>query len=78
LQEQAKIIGLVVRNVLQECHSKHLSKHQIKDVIDAIYTALYSVNYYKESSCAEEFLKFHVNQLQEIEGEVGFLKDFEG
>ena len=77
-QGQAKIIGLVVRNVLKEYYSQNISKNQMKDVVDAIFTALHSINYYKESSSAEEFLRFHVNQIQEIEDEVEFLEDFEG
>jgi len=78
LKEQAKLIAVVVQNILREYHSKHLSDQAIKDVIDAIYTALYSVNYYKESSCAAEFIRFYAKQVQEIEGEVEFLEDFEG
>ena len=46
LKEQAMLIAVVVQNTLREYHSKHLSDQAIKDVIDAIYTALYSVNYY--------------------------------
>ena len=69
---------MVVQNTLRGHHSKHLSDKEIIDVIDAIYTTLYSVNYYKESSKAEEFLRLHVKQVQEIEGEVGLLAGFEG
>ena len=68
LKEQAKLIAVAVHNALKEYHSKHLSDKEIKDVIDAIYTALYSVNYYKESSEAEEFIRFHAKQVQGIEG----------
>jgi len=79
LQQEAKIIGLAVRNVLKECHSKPLSKHQMNDVVDSIYMALYSFNYCKKSSSAEGFLMYHANQLHEIEGlKVGFLDGFEG
>jgi len=46
--------------------------------IDAIYTALYSGNYYKQSSSAVEFIRFHAKQVQGIEGEVEFLEEFEG
>jgi len=78
LKEQAKLIAVAVHNTLKEYHSKHLSDKEIKDVIDAIYTALYSVNYYKESSEAAEFLRFHAKQIQEIKGEVGLLEGFGG
>jgi len=78
LKEQSKLIAVVVHNTLMEYHSKQLSDKEMKDVIEAIYTALYSVNYYKESSEAEEFLRFHAKQVQKIKGEVGLLEGFEG
>jgi len=78
LKEQAKLIAVVVQNTLRGYHSNHLSDKEIKDVIDAIYTALYSVNYYKESNRAEGFLGFHAKQVQEIKGEVALLEGFEG
>jgi len=78
LKEQSKLIAVVVQNTLRGHHNKHLSDKEIIDVIDAIYTAFYSVHYYKESSSAVEFLRSHAEQVQEIEGEVGFLDEFEG
>ena len=77
LQAEAKIIGLAVRNALKEYHSKPLSKHQMNDVVDSIYMALYSFNYHKKSLSAEGFIRYHANQLHEIEGlKVGFLDGF--
>ena len=77
LQGQAKFIGAVVRNTLKEYHDKHLSDKEMKDVLDAIYTALYSFNYYKESDSADEFIKSHSLQVQEIEEEIKLLAGFE-
>ena len=78
LKEQSKLIAVVVQDTLQEYHSKHLSDKEMKDIIDAVYTAFYSVHYYKESSSAVEFLRSHAEQVQEMKGKVGLLEGFEG
>ena len=77
LQGQAKFIGVVVRNTLKEYHDKHLTDVEMKDVLDAIYTALYSVNHYKKSSSTENFIRIHSPHVEEIEGEVELLEEFE-
>ena len=77
LQEQAKFIGVVVCNTLKEYHNKEISEAEMKDVLDAIYTALYSVNHYKEPG-TEEFIRIHSPHVEEIEGDAEFLEGFEG
>ena len=77
LQGQAKFIAVVVHNILEEYYNNPLADNEMKDVIDAVYTALYAINYYKDSSSAEEFFRLHANQVQKIDAEAEFLDEFE-
>ena len=69
---------MAVHNTLKEFHDNDLSDAEMKDVIDTIYTALYSSHFYKESDSADDFIRVHSSQAQEIEGEVELLEGFEG
>ena len=53
LKFQSKYISIVIRNAMEDFHSKHLSDAQMKElnplIRNAVYTALYSMRYYQES-----------------------------
>ena len=54
MQFHAKYAAIVVRNAMEEFHCKHLSDEQMEElnpiIRNAIYTALCSSTYYKDSA----------------------------
>ena len=60
-QLQAKYIAIVVRNAMEEFHSKYLSDEQMKElnpiIRNAIYTALYTINNHRKSENVKAFIK---------------------
>ena len=58
---QAKYIAIVVRNAMEEFHSKYLSDEQMRElnpiIRNAIYTALYTSTYYKNSTRIQTFVE---------------------
>lgn len=69
LKIQAKISAFAILNFLVENDHPPISEEKIKGLADVIYTCLYSFQYYKESSAAEEFLRFHADQMRYAEWE---------
>ena len=63
LKDQAKYIAIVVRNSMEDFHCEHLNDKQMKElnpiIRNAIYTALYSMVFNKDSDKADRFLKYH-------------------
>lgn len=64
MQFQAKYIAIVVRNAMEEFHSKYLSDEQMRElnpiIRNAVYTALYTNRYYKDSINIRAFVDQHV------------------
>ncbi len=67
MKSQSKFISIVIRNAIEEFHSKHLSDEQMKElnplIRNAVYTALYSMQYYKDSARAKEFVDSQVEMI---------------
>ena len=49
LKSQSKIISIVIRNAMEDFHTKHLSDDQMKElnpiIRNAVYTALFTMQY---------------------------------
>ena len=73
LKMQAKLSAFAILSMLVKAEHPPISTDKIKDLADVIYTCLYSCQYYKEGSSAEEFLKYHADSLryEEWEPELG-------
>ena len=67
---QSKYISIVIRNATEDFHSKHLTDAQMEElnplIRNAVYTALYTMQYYKDSVRAQEFM----------DSQVGMIPDF--
>jgi hypothetical protein len=76
----AKYIAMVVRNSIENFHSKHLSNKQMKElnplIRNAICTALYAFNVYDEFTGAKNFVDFHVCQIPKYWEEPKLTKSF--
>ena len=63
LKEQSKYIAIVVRNAMEDFHSKNLSDDQMKElnpiIRNAIYTALYSLMFSNDSDRAKQFISYN-------------------
>ena len=82
LKEQAKFIAVVVRNALEDFHSKYLTDEQMKKlnpiIRNAVFTALYAHKHCEQSSRAREFMKYHVSMIPDYWEEPELLEGFEG
>jgi hypothetical protein len=60
-QLQAKYIAIVVRNAMEDFHSKYLSDEQMRElnpiIRNAIYTALYTINDHGKPDHIRAFIK---------------------
>jgi hypothetical protein len=60
----ANYIARVIQNTMEELDSKNSSNEKVEErdhlLRSAIYTALYSYQYYKESEGARRFLEHHL------------------
>ena len=67
LKSQAKYISIVIRNAMEDFHSKHLTDAQMKElnplIRNAVYTALYSIQYCKDSLKATEFMGSQIEMI---------------
>ena len=65
MKAQAKVISIVIRNAMEDFHSKHLSDEQMKElnpiIRNAVYTALFTCEYQKQSSRAKDFIEYHAS-----------------
>ena len=72
-QNWATYIAMVVRNAMEDFHTKHLSDEQMKElnpiIRNAIYTALYAYDHQGESSTARDFVEFQVSMIPEYREE---------
>ena len=80
MQHHAKYIAIVVRNAMEDFHSKYLSDAQMKElnpiIRNAIYTALYASHYYNEFPALRDFIDYHASMIPEYWEEPEFLKGF--
>ena len=67
MKSQSKIISIVIRNAMEDFHANHLSDDQMKElnpiIRNAVYTALYSMQYYKDSAEIEQFIESHIEMI---------------
>ena len=81
LKTYANYIAMVIHNTVEDFKSKNPSDEQMEQldstIVNAIYTALYSFEYYKCSDSAREFLDHHLSQVPGTWEEPEFLEGFE-
>lgn len=67
LKFQSKYISIVIRNAMEDFHTKHLSDEQMKElnpiIRNAIYTALYAMQYCNDSLRMREFMGSQVEMI---------------
>jgi hypothetical protein len=67
LKAQAKYLAMVVRNAMEDFHSKNLTDEQMKElnpiIRNAIYTGVYAIEFYKESERAKKYLEYHSSMI---------------
>ena len=65
MKYQSKYISIVIRNAMEDFHTKHLSDAQMKElnpvIRNAVYTALYTMQYLEKSDKAKAFLNYQVS-----------------
>ena len=68
-QNWSKYIAIVVRNTMEDFHTKYLSDKQMKElnpiIRNAIYTAIYACDHQEQSSVARDFVEFNVSMIPE-------------
>jgi hypothetical protein len=69
LKAQAKLTDFAILSMLVKADHPPISTDKIKELADMIYTCLYAFQYYNKSSAAEEFLRFHADELRYAEWE---------
>jgi len=69
LRAQSKYCAIVVRNAMEDFHSKNLTDEQMKGldpiIRNAIYTALYTFEFYKNSETAKKYMDYHSSMIPE-------------
>lgn len=64
LKVQSKFIAIVIRNAMEDFHTKNLTDDQMKElnpiIRNAVYTALYSLAFSEESERAKQFIGYHL------------------
>jgi hypothetical protein len=64
---QSKLISIVIRNAMEDFHTKYLSNAQMKElnpiIRNAVYTALYSMHYCKDSMKLMEFISYQSDMI---------------
>ena len=60
----AKYIAIVVRNLMEDFHCKHLSDEQMKKlnpiIRNAIYTTIYTYEPHTQSDPSRQFVEYHL------------------
>jgi hypothetical protein len=69
LKAQAKLIANVILYTLAKPHDQPIPDDRAKEMADAVYTALYSLQYQEQSNSAYEYLKFHAQEMAYCEWE---------
>jgi hypothetical protein len=76
----AMYIAMVVRNAMEDFHSKHLSDKQMKElnpiIRNAIYTALHASDNYEKSNAAKKFVDFNINLIPGYWEQPNLLNDY--
>lgn len=64
---QSKYISIVIRNAMEDFHMKHLSDEQMKElnplIRNAVYTALYAMQYSNDSLKLREFVGSQIEMI---------------
>ena len=80
LSMTTKHIAIVVRNAMEDFHTKYLSDDQMKElnpiIRNAIYTALYARETFGRSKKSKEFVESQVSQIPAYWEEPELLGDF--
>jgi len=80
LKSQAKYLAIVVRNAMEDFHSKNLTDEQMKElnpiIRNAIYTALYTIEFCKESEPARNYMKYHSSMIPQYWEDPELLEKF--
>ena len=67
MKAQTKFISIVIRNFMEDFHWKHLTDDQMRElnpiIRNAVYAALYSSCYYKQSDKVNRFLEYHASMI---------------
>lgn len=67
MKSQAKYISIVIRNTMEDFHTKHLSDAQMKElnplIRNAVYTAIYALHYSDKSERAKEFRDYQASMI---------------
>jgi len=65
MKDLTKTISIVIRNAMEDFHTKHLTDAQMKElnpiIRNAVYTTLYAGEYQGQSSRAKRFLEYHAS-----------------
>ena len=78
----SKYISIVIRNSMEDFHSKHLTDAQMKElnpvIRNAVYTALYTVQYYEDSLKVREFMSSQMDMIPDYWEEPELIGGVEG
>jgi hypothetical protein len=78
-QSFAKCVAMVVRNAMEDFHTKHLSDEQMRElnpiIRNAIYTASYAFDNMHHSDKAEQYIMYHMSMIPPYWEDCEFLTD---
>jgi hypothetical protein len=76
----AMFVAMVVRNALEDFHSRHLTNAQMKElnliIRNAVFTALHAAARAKQSQGARAFVQFHSSCVPDYWEMPGLLEDY--
>jgi len=76
-QTFSKCVAMVVRNAMDEFHSKYLSDEQMRElnpiIRNAIYTASYAFDNMHRSDKAERYIQYHMSMIPKYWEDCDFL-----
>lgn len=69
MKHQSKYISIVIRNAMEDFHTKYLSDAQMKElnpvIRNAVYTALYTMRYFDASDRVKAFMDHQAMMIPE-------------
>ena len=78
-QGYSKYVAMVIRNAMEDFHSKHLSDAQMKElnpiIRNAVYTASYAFENMQKSEKSEQYIKYHMSMVPVYWEDCKFLTD---
>ena len=77
LKMQAKLAAFAIQDMLGKTHERELFEEELKNVMDAVYTTLFTSHYCKESESAKQFMGRYAQLIAEHECEPELLSEFE-